>query len=60
MTSKIIKNEQWNVKQLITKINNQEISKPKFQRKNDAVHRFFCLQIQKLTFLTLFLPNKHD
>ena len=33
MTSKIIKNEQWNVKQLITKINNQEISKPKFQRK---------------------------
>lgn len=33
MTSKIIKNEQWTVKQLITKINNQEISKPKFQRK---------------------------
>jgi hypothetical protein len=33
MTSKIIKNDQWNIKQLITKINNQEISKPKFQRK---------------------------
>jgi len=28
-----IKNEQWSVKELISKINNQEISKPKFQRK---------------------------
>jgi hypothetical protein len=33
MTDKRIKNEQWNVKELISKINNQEISKPKFQRK---------------------------
>ena len=30
---KRIKNEQWSVKELISKINNQEISKPKFQRK---------------------------
>ena len=33
MTDKIIKNEQWSVKQLISKINNKEITKPKFQRK---------------------------
>ena len=33
MTSKRIKNEQWSVKQLISKINNKEITKPKFQRK---------------------------
>lgn len=33
MTDKRIKNEQWRVKDLISKINNQEISKPKFQRK---------------------------
>jgi hypothetical protein len=33
MTDKRIKNEQWSVKELISKINNQEISKPKFQRK---------------------------
>jgi hypothetical protein len=33
MTDKRIKNEQWYVKELISKINNQEISKPKFQRK---------------------------
>ena len=33
MTDKRIKNEQWCVKELISKINNQEISKPKFQRK---------------------------
>lgn len=33
MTEKRIKNEQWSVKELISKINNQEISKPKFQRK---------------------------
>jgi hypothetical protein len=33
MTDKRIKNEQWFVKELISKINNQEISKPKFQRK---------------------------
>ena len=33
MTDKYIKNEQWSVKQLISKINNKEISKPQFQRK---------------------------
>jgi len=33
MTDKRIKNEQWSVKELISKIKNQEISKPKFQRK---------------------------
>ena len=33
MTDKIIKNEQWSVKQLISKIDNREINKPKFQRK---------------------------
>ena len=33
MSSKSVKNEQWNVKKLISKIENKEISKPKFQRK---------------------------
>jgi hypothetical protein len=33
MTEKRIKNEQWYIKELINKISNQEISKPKFQRK---------------------------
>ena len=33
MSNKIIKNEQWSVKQLMSKINNKEITKPKFQRK---------------------------
>jgi hypothetical protein len=33
MTDKKIKNEQWSVRELISKINNKEISKPKFQRK---------------------------
>ena len=33
MTNKRIKNEQWYVKELISKINNDEINKPKFQRK---------------------------
>jgi hypothetical protein len=33
MTDKRIKNEQWSVKELISKINNQEIKKPRFQRK---------------------------
>ena len=33
MTNKRIKNEQWSVKQLISKIDNKEITKPKFQRK---------------------------
>lgn len=33
MTEKHIKNEPWTVKHLISKINNQEIIKPKFQRK---------------------------
>lgn len=33
MTDKMIKNEQWSVKQLISKIDNNEIIKPKFQRK---------------------------
>ena len=33
MTDKRIKNEQWSVKQLISKIKNKEITKPKFQRK---------------------------
>ena len=31
--NKRIKNEQWSVKELISKICNQDISKPKFQRK---------------------------
>ena len=33
MTPKIIKNEQWSVKLLISKIDNKEINKPKYQRK---------------------------
>jgi len=33
MTDKIIKNEQWSIKQLISKIYNKDIIKPKFQRK---------------------------
>lgn len=33
MTDRRIKNEQWYVRELISKINNQEISKPQFQRK---------------------------
>jgi len=33
MTSKTIKNEQWYVKDLVARINNGEICKPKFQRK---------------------------
>jgi hypothetical protein len=33
MTAKRVKNEQWSLKELISKINNEEISKPKFQRK---------------------------
>lgn len=33
MTSKRIRNEQWFVKDLISKINNKEINKPQFQRK---------------------------
>ena len=33
MTDKRIKNDQWYVSELIIKINKQEISKPKFQRK---------------------------
>lgn len=33
MTDKRIKNEQWSVKQLIAKVDNREIIKPKFQRK---------------------------
>jgi hypothetical protein len=33
MTDKRIKNEQWSVKQLISKIDNKEIKKPKYQRK---------------------------
>ncbi len=33
MTNKHIKNEQWSVKQIMAKIDNGEINKPKFQRK---------------------------
>ena len=33
MTDKRIKNEQWSVKTLISKIDNKDITKPKFQRK---------------------------
>ena len=33
MTDKRIKNEQWTVKELVSKIDYKEISKPKFQRK---------------------------
>ena len=33
MTDKVIKNEQWDVQQLISKIKNNKIIKPKFQRK---------------------------
>lgn len=33
MSGKRIKNEQWTIKELISKINNKEIDKPKFQRK---------------------------
>lgn len=37
MTGKRIKQEQWSVRELIFKINNQEIYKPKFQRKRKWV-----------------------
>ena len=33
MTNKRIKNEQWSVKTLISKIDNNDITKPQFQRK---------------------------
>ena len=33
MTDKRVKHEQWSVKELISKINNREIIKPKYQRK---------------------------
>lgn len=33
MTDKIIKNEQWSIKQLISKIDSKDITKPKYQRK---------------------------
>jgi hypothetical protein len=33
MTDKRIKNEQWTINELISKVNKKEISKPKFQRK---------------------------
>jgi hypothetical protein len=33
MSDKRIKNEQWSINELISKVNKQEISKPKFQRK---------------------------
>ena len=33
MTSKYIKNEQWSVKLIMSKIDNGEINKPKYQRK---------------------------
>jgi hypothetical protein len=33
MTDKRIKNEQWSIKHLISKIDNKDITKPKFQRK---------------------------
>lgn len=33
MTDKRVKNEQWYVKELINKVNNKDIFKPKFQRK---------------------------
>ena len=33
MTGKRIKNEQWSVKQLMAKVDNKEITKPKFQGK---------------------------
>ena len=33
MTDKRIKNEQWPVKELVSKINDEQISKPQFQRK---------------------------
>ena len=33
MSNKRIKNEQWYVNELISKINNKDIIKPKFQRK---------------------------
>ena len=38
MTDKRIKNEQWSVKQLIAKLDNREITKPKFQRKKKMGH----------------------
>ena len=33
MCEKRVKNEQWYIKELIVKINNNEIIKPKYQRK---------------------------
>ena len=33
MTEKKVKNEQWTIKELISKINDKEIKKPRFQRK---------------------------
>ena len=43
MTVKKIKNEQWPVRELISKIDNKDIVKPKFQRKKNGI--FFLKKI---------------
>jgi hypothetical protein len=35
--SKLVKNEQWRVSILISKMDNKEITKPKFQRKKNGI-----------------------
>ena len=47
MSEKRIKNEQWTVKELISKINNKEINKPKFQRKK----KWVILKVRKIRTL---------
>jgi hypothetical protein len=56
MTDKRIKNEQWSVKELISKINNQEINKPKFQRKRkwDILPKKDCNPNEKAYIQFLF------
>jgi hypothetical protein len=56
MTNKLIKNEQWYVKTLISKIKNKEIFKPKFQRKRkwDTIPKKDNIPSEKKFILFLF------
>jgi hypothetical protein len=54
MTSKQVDNDQWFVKDLISKINDKNINKPKFQRKKIIFYSFLML---KIVFTRLPLDN---
>ena len=50
MTDKRIKNEQWYIKELVSKISNGDISKPKFQ-KNGILHlKKIVIQMNNLIY----------